>query len=208
MLNGQTVLSAATRGALEEGVCGILPGLGHKLELQLKGGASAPRFELRVDGQLAPQESEICAPPSRAAMYHALQALFGSLAGFASSALYLHKAALHADIWARKMGVHTLGWHLLLVFTLFPASLWGQRLGIRAVQLVSAVFFAIHLGIAIANWAAPASPQDFAIAALNLLSGFWFLVALLYGQRAYRTMDPLAALRAGRAKLFSRAEAT
>ena len=123
------------------------------------------------------------------------------VAGFAASYLYLLKAGtLHTD-WEVKMGQHMAGWHLLLTFTLFPASVWGQRLGIRAVQLVSALFFCIHLGIALANLgpAAVATPYDAGIAILNAASGTLFLLTVLYGFRAYRDMDPIAALRDGRA---------
>ena len=116
-------------------------------------------------------------------------------AGFAASWFYLVKAeALHDD-WARKMGQHTLGWHLLLTFTLFPLSVWGQRPGIRAVQLVSLLFFCIHAGMALAN----SDLGDPWIASFNALSAILFLASVVYGNRAHRDMDPLAALVAGRA---------
>jgi hypothetical protein len=86
----------------------------------------------------------------------------------------------------------------LLTLTLFPASVWGQQLGIRAVQLVSCVFFFIHVGIAVANGVAPDSLRDGSIAMLNALSGLLFLVSVIYGQRAHRDMDPVAALQLGR----------
>jgi hypothetical protein len=88
------------------------------------------------------------------------------------------------------MGLHMAGWHLLLTLTLFPASVWGQRIGIRVVQAVSLVFFLIHAGIATANL----DMADPAIAVLNALSGLLFGAATLYGQRAHRDMDPIRAL--------------
>ena len=99
--------------------------------------------------------------------------------------------------WALKMAYHTAAWHLLLTFTLFPASVWGQRLGIRSVQIVSLVFFCIHLGIAIANafWRDAGSLVDVWIAFYNALSGVLFLASLIYGNRAHSDMDPVTALR-------------
>ena len=93
------------------------------------------------------------------------------------------------------------GWHLLLTLTLFPASVWGQRTGIRVVQGVSLMVFLIHAGIAIANLGPPepGEPTDAWIASLNAASGLLFLVTALYGRRAYRDMDPGSALRGGRA---------
>ena len=74
---------------------------------------------------------------------------------------------------------------------LFPASVWGQRAGIRAVQVVSLVFFFIHAGIALAN----AGVSDPAIAAFNAASGLLFGASTLVGQRAHRDMDPIRARR-------------
>ena len=119
----------------------------------------------------------------------------GSFAGFASGLLYLTKAQSLADPWALKMAYHTAGWHLLLTLTLFPASVWGQQRGIRAVQVISVVFFAIHVGIAIANASQPDSLHDGPIALLNGISGLLFLASALYGQRAFADMDPIQALR-------------
>jgi len=136
----------------------------------------------------------------RSAWTHAVLALTGSGAGFVASYLYLLKAqALQSD-WALKMGYHMAGWHLLLTFTLFPASVWGQRIGIRSVQLVSLLFFFIHAGIALANIGPhdPTNPDDPSIAFFNALSGLLFLIAAIYGNRAYRDMDPVEALRTGR----------
>jgi hypothetical protein len=188
-VEGRDLLRARSRQDLESGVEGWLPG--HHVRLRLVGADP----EVLVDGRIAPREDRLRAPPSRAAWLHALQALLASLFGFLASWMYLKKG----DPWAFKMGAHTLGWHLLLVVTLFPASLWGQRAGIRAVQLVSAIFFFIHAGIALANGAEVAAPIDVWIAVFNALSGVVFAVAVWYGQVAWRSMDPIVALRAGRA---------
>jgi hypothetical protein len=143
----------------------------------------------------ARREGRIWARPTRSAWTHAFIALAGSAAGFAASWFYLAKAhALH-DEWAAKMGQHTAGWHLLLTFTLFPLSVWGQRPGIRAVQVASLVFFCIHAGMAIAN----SDLGEPGIAFFNAASGLLFLASVFYGNRAHRDMDPIAALVAGRA---------
>ena len=120
-----------------------------------------------------------------------------------ASWLYLLKAEELGSAWAQKMGHHTAGWHLLLTFALFPASVWGQRVGIRSVQVVSFIFFCIHLGIAIANMGEgdPSNPDDPWIALFNALSGIMFLWSTYYGQRAWRDMDPVHALRTGRARV-------
>jgi len=133
---------------------------------------------------------------------HASLALMGSAAGFVASALYLAKGSAAEGAWAIKMGQHMAGWHLLLTVTLFPASVWGQRVGIRAVQLVSLLFFFIHAGIALANVAPTdaADPSDGAIAFFNAVSGIFFLATAIYGNRAYRDMDPVAALLRGDAR--------
>jgi hypothetical protein len=64
------------------------------------------------------------------------------------------------------------------------------------------LFFLIHVGIAIANVGAgdPADPLEGAIAFLNALSGVLFLATVLYGNRAWRDMDPVRALREGRTR--------
>ena len=59
---------------------------------------------------------------------------------------------------------------------------------------MSSVFFCIHVGIALANWSNPDSMHDGAIAILNAFSGVLFLASVVYGQVAYRDMDPVAAL--------------
>jgi hypothetical protein len=201
LVNERVAVEAGSRELLEAGVGGRVPGSVHRLELRLVGPREAPEPELRVDGRTAPREDRLRAPPSHAAWIHAVQALCASVFGFLASWFYLKKGDVLSDVWAHKMGIHTLGWHLLLVVTLFPASVWGQRTGIRGVQLVSALFFFIHVGIATANGADVSSALDIYIALFNALSGALFLIAVWYGQRAFRSMDPLAALRAGRASV-------
>lgn len=192
---GQRVLSAATRAALEASTSGELP-TGEPIRMQL----TERGLVVTVAGRRALREDRVFARPTRSAWIHAFIALFGSAAGFVASAFYLARGSALAGLdplsaeWAHKMGIHTAGWHLLLTFTLFPASVWGQRAGIRAVQAVSLVFFFIHAGIALAN----ADMSDRAIAAFNALSGVLFAASVLYGQRAYRDMDPLRALAENR----------
>jgi hypothetical protein len=192
--DGAVVLRARTRADLEQGVTGALAS-GEPCAMRLAVIDGALRVDVEVDGRRAPREDRVWAKPTRSAWIHASIALAGSAAGFAASWFYLVKAWASGSAWAMKMGYHTAGWHLLLTLTLFPASVWGQRLGIRAVQLVSLVFFFIHAGIALAN-SGPGEPM---IAIFNGLSGCAFLLSVVYGQRAHRDMDPIAALRAGRA---------
>jgi hypothetical protein len=189
----ETVADARNRDELLAGVTGTLAS-GEEVALRAVDKGGSEQIQIEVAGKRAVREDKAWAKPSRSAWAHAFIALGGSAAGFASSAVYLVKAHALADEWALKMGNHTAGWHLLLTFTLFPASVWGQRFGIRAVQVVSFVFFGIHLGIALAN----ADLADRWIAFFNALSGVLFLVSVVYGQRAYRDMDPAAALASGR----------
>jgi len=190
---GVVVLQARTRAGLEGGVTGLLPG-GEPCAMRLATAEGALRIEVDAAGQRAPREDRVWAKPTRSAWIHAYLALAGSAAGFAASWFYLVRARATDSAWAMKMGYHTAGWHLLLTLTLFPASVWGQRAGIRAVQLVSLVFFFIHAGIALAN----SGPGDPAIAFFNGLSGLAFLLSVGQGQRAHRDMDPIAALQTGR----------
>lgn len=193
LVDGAQVLHASCREALEQGIEGRANGAPVAMKLLDAGGA--PFLEVSAAGKSARREGRIWAQPTRSAWIHAALALAGSAAGFAASWFYLVKAeALHDD-WARKMGQHTAGWHLLLTFTLFPLSVWGQRPGIRAVQLVSLVFFCIHAGMALAS----SDLGDPPIAFFNAVSGVLFLASTIYGSRAHRDMDPLAALAAGRA---------
>lgn len=193
-LDDRAVLVAETREELERGVEGQVSDDARPIAMQLTDRAGRIELVVRVDGKKALREDGIWARPTRSAWIHAWIALAGSAAGFAASGFYLLKAAELHNEWAQKMGMHTAGWHLLLTFTLFPASVWGQRFGIRAVQFVSLVFFLIHAGIALANSAV----DDAWIGAFNALSGICFLASLVYGNRAYRDMDPLVALREGR----------
>jgi hypothetical protein len=197
VVNDRPLLDVPSRDRLLEGVTTRLPD-GHELRLTLETEQGQDRIQLTVDGRAALPESAISAKPSRSAWIHAAIALVGSFAGFGGGLFYLIKAQNLVDPWAMKMAYHTAGWHLLLTFSLFPASVWGQRVGIRAVQLVSLVFFFIHLGIAIANVVTPDSMHDGSIAVLNAISGVLFLASVIYGQRAWRDMDPIAALRTGR----------
>lgn len=194
-VDGARVLHAATREDLEAGVEGELPS-GEIVAMQL----TERGLVVAAGGKRAVREDRVFAKPTRSAWLHAFIALFGSAAGFVASAFYLVKSSHLAGLdpmsalWAHKMGIHTAGWHLLLTFTLFPASVWGQRFGIRAVQVVSVVFFCIHAGIALAN----ADLADPAIAFFNALSGLLFGASAVYGQRAHRDMDPVRALRENR----------
>jgi hypothetical protein len=196
------VLRASTRVALERGVRAVLSPSGSELAMRLESSdRGTPTVRVTVDGRPALAEGALRARPSASAWIHASMALAGSAAGFVASYLYLLRAASEVGDWALKMGRHMAGWHLLLVVTLFPASVWGQRVGIRVVQWTSGLFFAIHVGIALANLGSsdPAG-HDGALAFFNAASGGCFLAAVLYGNRAYRDMDPVAALRAGRAR--------
>ena len=199
-LDDSVVLCAATRAILEQGVRGVLPTSGSHVAMRLeRNDRGTPTVRVTIDDRPALGEDALRARPSRSAWIHASIALAASAAGFVASYLYLLRAASEEGDWALKMGRHMAGWHLLLVVTLFPASVWGQRVGIRAVQWTSALFFAIHAGIALANLGdGDASGHGGAIAFFNALSGACFLAAVIYGNRAYRDMDPVAALRAGR----------
>lgn len=194
-VDGQRVLLTATKEDLESGVEGDLRS-GDSVAMQLTDNG----LVVAVNGKRARREDRIFAKPTRSAWIHAVIALFASAAGFTASAFYLARSsALEkldplSSVWAYKMGIHTLGWHLLLTLTLFPASVWGQRFGIRAVQVVSLVFFFIHVGIAAAN----ADMSDTAIAIFNAVSGLFFAVSVVYGQRAYKDMDPIRALHENR----------
>jgi hypothetical protein len=178
-VDGALALEARTRAELEEGVTGALPDA-RRLRVVTEG----DELCLFVDGVAAPREDRLSAPTARSAWIHAWLALSGSLFGFVASWLYVRRAA--HDPWAMKMAVHMAAWHLFLVLTLFPASVWGQRIGIRAVQLASLVFFCIHVGIALAN----TGETDW-IGVLNGASGVMFGVTVVWGQRAWRDMDPI-----------------
>ncbi len=195
MVDGARVLLTNTREELEAGVQGELRA-GEMVAMQLTDSG----LVIVAGGKRAIREDRVFAKPTRSAWIHACVALGGSAAGFTASAFYLVRSSALANLdplsslWAHKMGIHTLGWHLLLTLTLFPASVWGQRWGIRSVQVVSLVFCLIHAGIAAAN----ADMSDTWIAVFNALSGILFAISVAYGQRAYRDMDPLRALRDNR----------
>ena len=196
VVDGAQVLHASSREALKAGVEGRMPGAnGASIAMRLVEQGDAPVVVVTAGGVEAVREDRVWARPTRSAWTHAFIALAGSAAGIAASAFYLMKAVALNDDWSRKMGMHTVGWHLLLTFTLFPASVWGQRPGIRTVQFVSLLFFCIHAGMALANL----NLTDPAIAFFNAASGVLFLASTIYGNRAYRDMDPVAALRSGRA---------
>lgn len=193
------LLDVRSRAELEEGT-GTWLDADTPLAVRLEPGARGrPRLVLRCRGALVAREDDLVARPAKSAWLHAFLALGASFAGFAASALYLRKASLFADEWALKMGRHMAGWHLLLTFALFPASVWGQAVGVRAVQLTSFVFFLIHAGLALAN----TDHAEAAIGALNALSGVCFLAATIYGNRAHRDMAPERALADGRASALA-----
>lgn len=188
-VEGTPLLEAMSPESMSAGVSGVLPVSGETLTMRATAGGGV---EVLLDGVPVRPEDQLTVPPSRSAWAHAWIALSGSLLGFVASGLYLLRSEALADPWAFKMSVHMAGWHLLLALTLFPASVWGQRGGIRSVQATSVVFFLIHLGIAVAN-SESAEPRAHgtAIALLNGASGLAFLASALYGQRAWRDMDPL-----------------
>jgi hypothetical protein len=183
LVGGALALTAASRAELERGVSGVLPDA-RRLHVQAEG----DELRLFVDGVAAPREDSLRAPTSRSAWIHAWLALSGSLFGFVASGLYVRRAEIAHDAWAMKMAVHMAAWHLFLVLTLFPASVWGQRIGIRAVQLAALVFFCIHVGIALANAGDAEGPW---LGMLNAASGTAFLTTVLWGQRAHRDMNPI-----------------
>lgn len=190
-IDGERVLSADTRAELEEGLQATW---GRELLPVRLVVSKDDKVLVTVGDEAAVREDKIWAKPSKSAWIHAIIALFGSGSGFLASYFYLLKAQTLEDPWALKMGNHMAGWHILLTLTLFPASVWGQRFGIRAVQVISFVFFCIHLGIALAN----SDLTDPPIAFFNALSGVLFLASTLYGNRAHRDMEPNKALREGR----------
>jgi hypothetical protein len=201
--NGVVLLSTSSRAELEAGVKLRMPKAdraeSYDLEIRLEPGTGQPQVQILVDGKAALREDRLRARPSQSAWLHAWLALAGSGAGFVASWLYLVKAQTLQSPWALKMGNHMAGWHLLLTFCLFPASVWGQRVGIRSVQAVSLLFFLIHLGIAIANLGPsdPNDPNDGTIAFFNALSGIFFLITAVYGNRAHADMDPCRSLSEG-----------
>lgn len=192
LVEDRVAIAVHTREALANGA--VTRYADQELEVRLVTDGATEHVVLLYAGQLVPTEDRLSAPPSRSAWIHGWVALAASFFGFVASWLYLERARSFEDAWALKMAIHTAGWHLMLTLLLFPASVWGQRIGIRAVQLVSLIFFFIHLGMAISNLdAASRSMSGPWIATFNALSGICFAAAVVYGQTAHRDMDPLRA---------------
>ena len=187
LVDGNLVLEARLPEALARGVSGQLPGTDHQLELRAIDG----EVHLFLDDREIKPEERLQAPVSRSAWIHGFIALAGSAFGFIASYLYVQRADALGDPWSMRMAVHMAAWHLLLTLTLFPASVWGQRIGIRAVQATSVVFLAIHAGIALSNAVAAEISEGLGIAIWNAASGLAFLGAVVYGQRAHHDMNPL-----------------
>jgi hypothetical protein len=185
---GQTVLEATGAEVVARGVDAPLAGGPHRLAVRAADNDEG--IALLFDGAELDSAERVAVPTSRSAWAHACIALTGSLVGLAAAYGYLLRARAAGDAWAMKMAYHMAAWHLLLALTLFPASVWGQRIGIRAVQVVSAVFFAIHLGIGLANAGDHGLADGTWMAALNVASGACFLAAAVYGQRAHADMRP------------------
>lgn len=129
IVEGRTVIEAIDRHAVDAGLETWLDAE-HRIRVKLVNGE--PR--ITVDGAPAEREDHLAPSPSRSAWLHAWIALAASFFGFAAGYLYLTKAQAMDDPWAMKMATHMAGWHLLLTLTLFPASVWGRRGGIRAVH--------------------------------------------------------------------------
>lgn len=194
LIDGRTLLQVSDREALTAG-CRTEFGDRGELEVVLHMDGSVPDLKVFVGGEPAAREDRTRVRPSRSAWVHAFLALAASAAGFAASWLYLERSEVEQSAHAFKMAYHMAGWHLLLTFSLFPASVWGQRAGIRAVQAVSLVFFLIHAFIAAANVIEirTMSTNDLWIATWNALSGVFFLAAVFYGNTAHRDMNPARA---------------
>jgi hypothetical protein len=194
-VDGRELLRAETRAQLREGVRTAFGE--HDVRMSLCDAGEAAELIVEVDGERAIDESRLRPRACPSARRHALIALGASAAGFIASYLYLERAWTMDSVWALKMAYHMAGWHLLLTLLLAPASLLFGRPGIRSVQATSALFFAIHLGIAVANALDPSSlHHGGAIAFWNALSGLFFFAAVPYGNVAWRDMDPVRALRA------------
>jgi len=192
-VDGSEVLRAETRAQLRSGVRAAFGD--HDLCMSLHDDGEAAELVVELDGERAVDEATLQPRACPSARRHALVALAASAAGFVASYLYLERAWVMDSVWALKMAYHMAGWHLLLTLVLAPASLLFGRIGIRGVQLTSALFFLIHLGIALANASEPSSlHHGGAIAVWNALSGAFFLAAVVYGNVAWRDMDPARAL--------------
>lgn len=193
VVDGRELLRAETRTQLRDGVRTAFGD--HDLRMRLDESDDGADIVVELDGRRALEESSLRPPVCPSVRRHALIALAASAAGFIASYLYLERAWAMDSVWALKMAYHMAGWHLLLTFVLAPASLLFGRIGIRSVQVTSALFFLIHLGIAVANALDPSSlHHGGAIAVWNALSGLFFLAAVFYGNTAWRDMDPVRAL--------------
>lgn len=118
---------------------------------------------------------------------HAALAFAASIAGFVASYIYLLRAAADGGAWALKMAYHMAAWHGLLVLVLAPLSLLFGTTGLRIVQWVCALFFAIHVGIGFTNahgTGTGAESHATAIAIWNLLSAVCFAAAVPTGSLA------------------------
>ncbi len=194
-IEGRDVLCAQDRDDLRRGVSADLDGRTLRMKLDEDGAGGALHVE--IDGIPAVDESSLSPRASRTAWRHALLVAAASLAGFIASYLYLERAYATDSVWSLKMAYHMAGWHLVLTLVLAPAVILFGRIGIRFVQGTAALFFAIHLGIAISNALDPASlHHGGAIALWNAVSGLFFLAAVPYGNVAWRDMDPVLALKA------------
>jgi hypothetical protein len=199
IVDGFVVLDAPSRDALQRGASAVLAGTALRLAVQ----AVDDEIVLFMDGAEVAPEERLQAPSSRSAWMHGFIALAGSAFGFIAGYLYVLRADELGDPWSMRMAWHMAAWHLLLTLTLFPTSVWGQRAGIRAVQVTSFLFFAIHAGIALSNLGEEELAQGGWIALLNAASGLAFLAAVFYGQRAYAHMNPLGAVDFPRASTLT-----
>jgi hypothetical protein len=190
LVDDVVVLDVRSSEELARGVSTPLGGTKKRIAVHAVDG----QLRLALDGIEVRPEEDLRAETSRSAWIHGFVALAGSAFGFIASYLYVLRAEALGDPWPMRMALHMAAWHLLLTLTLFPASVWGQRVGIRAVQAVSLLFFAIHVGIALSNAGAAEVETSAWIALLNAASGLAFLAAVIYGQRAHADMDPVRVL--------------
>jgi len=180
VIDGSEVLAAPSQEALQRGVSAALVAPDRHVVVR-----AADDFDVRiwVDGVEARREDEARSSTGGSSALHAILALVASACGFAASWLYVVRARAFGDPWSMKMALHMAGWHALLTLTLFPGALFGNRLGLIVVRLTCLVFFAIHVGIALANLGPEA--ESGAIAILNAASGLAFLAtAIARGPRS------------------------
>ena len=174
VVDGSEVLAASSREALQRGVRAALADPERQVLVRAAGD-----FDVRiwVDGVEARREDEARSTTGGRSALHAILALVASACGFAASWLYVVRARAAGDPWSMKMALHMAGWHALLTLTLFPGALFGNRLGLIVVRITCLVFFAIHVGIALANLGPEA--ESGAIAILNAASGLAFLATAI-----------------------------